>query len=294
MSERLVVIDGKSVFYRGYYAMPYLSTADGTPTGAVYGFAVMALEVIKNLKPDYVCVAWDKAKTNIRSRRELYPAYKGNRKPAPPDFYEQVPILHNLLDALGWPLYEMDDYEADDLMGAFAKQATEKGIETCLITSDLDVLQLVSPTTHIYTLKKGFSNIELFNLAHFEEKYSVGPHQWVDVKALKGDSSDNIPGVTGIGEKTALQLIDNYETLDGVYQHLEELKPAVRAKLVTHKDMAYLSQKLVTLMVDAPMQLDFEKARLQTAVRPELIETLRKLEFKNILRQAEAQMRAQS
>lgn len=294
MSERLVVIDGKSVFYRGYYAMPYLSTADGTPTGAVYGFAVMALEVIKNLKPDYVCVAWDKAKTNIRSRRELYPAYKGNRKPAPPDFYEQVPILHNLLDALGWPLYEMDDYEADDLMGAFAKQATEKGIETCLITSDLDVLQLVSPTTHIYTLKKGFSNIELFNLAHFEEKYSVGPHQWVDVKALKGDSSDNIPGVTGIGEKTALQLIDTYETLDGVYQHLEELKPAVRAKLETHKDMAYLSRKLVTLMVDAPMQLDFEKAKLQTAVRPELIEMLRKLEFKNILRQAEAQMRAQS
>lgn len=291
MSERLVIIDGKSVFYRGYYAMPFLSTNDGTPTGAVYGFAVMALEVIKNLKPDYVCVAWDKAKTNIRSRRELYPEYKANRKPAPPDFYEQVPILHNLLDALGWPLYELDDYEADDLMGAFARQATEKGIESCLITSDLDVLQLVSPTTHIYTLKKGFSNIELFNLAHFEEKYTVGPHQWIDVKALKGDSSDNIPGVTGIGEKTALQLIDSYETLDGVYEHLDELRPAVRKKLEANKDMAYLSKKLVTLMVDAPLQLDFDKARLNNnIVRPEFVAMLRKLEFKNILRQAEAQM----
>src|SRR6476659_11288481 len=116
--KKLVVIDGKSVFYRGYYAMPNLSTKDGRPTGGVYGFAVMALEVVKKLKPDYVCVAWDKTKTNIRARRELYPEYKANRKPAPPDFYVQVPILHELLEALGWPLYEADDLEADDLMGA--------------------------------------------------------------------------------------------------------------------------------------------------------------------------------
>lgn len=288
MSKRLVIIDGKSVFYRGYYAMPNLSTKDGTPTGGVYGFAVLALEIVKRLKPDYVCVAWDKSKTNIRSRRELYPAYKGNRKPAPPDFYEQIPVLHQLLESLGWPLYEADDYEADDIMGAFAKQAGKHDVESYLVTSDLDVLQLVNSHTHIYTLKKGLSNIELFNEAYFEEKYGVGAHQWVDVKALKGDSSDNIPGVAGVGEKTALQLIDKYETLDGVYEHLDELKPALRAKLEKDKEMAYLSKKLVTLIVDMPLQLDLKKAEIHDEIRPEFIAMLRKLEFRNLLRQAEA------
>lgn len=292
MSKRLVIIDGKSVFYRGYYAMPNLSTKDGTPTGGVYGFAVLALEVVKRLKPDYVCVAWDKSKTNIRSRLALYPQYKAGRKPPPPDFYEQIPVLHNLLDALGWPLYEADDYEADDLMGAFAKQAGQKGIESYLVTSDLDVLQLVNSHTHIYTLKKGLSNIELFNEASFKEKYGVDAHQWVDVKALKGDSSDNIPGVGGIGEKTALELIEKYKTLDGVYENIDLLKPALKAKLEKDKDMAYLSQKLVTLMVDAPIKLDLSKAKLQGGVTPEFAAMLRKLEFRTLLRQVESQLSA--
>ena len=287
MSKRLVVIDGKSVFYRGYYAMPNLSTKDGRPTGGVYGFATMALEIVKKLKPDYVAVAWDKRHTNIRSRLALYPQYKAGRKPAPEDFYDQADLLFELLESLGWPLYEADDYEADDLMGAFAKQAGKKGIESYLVTSDLDVLQLVNPHTHIYTLKKGFSNIELFNVASFEEKYGVGAHQWVDVKALKGDSSDNIPGVAGIGEKTALELIGKYETLDGVYAHLDEIKPAVRAKLEKDKDMAYLSKQLVTLLVDAPTQLDFDKAKRHDGVTPEFVAMLRKLEFRALLFQAE-------
>lgn len=290
MSKRLVIIDGKSVFYRGYYAMPNLSTKDGTPTGGVYGFAVLALEVVKRLKPDYVCVAWDKSQTNIRSRLALYPQYKAGRKAPPPDFYEQIPILHELLESLGWPLYEADDYEADDLMGAFAKQAGAKGIESYLVTSDLDVLQLVNQHTHIYTLKKGLSNIELFNETTFREKYGVDAHQWVDVKALKGDSSDNIPGVGGIGEKTALELITTYKTLDGVYEHLELLKPTVKAKLEKDRDMAYLSQKLVTLWVDAPVELDFEKAKLQDGVTLEFAAMLRKLEFRVLLRQVEAQL----
>jgi DNA polymerase-1 len=290
MTKRLVIIDGKSVFYRGYYAMPSLSTKDGTPTGGVYGFAVMALEVVKKLKPDYVCVAWDKRHTNIRKRLELYPQYKAGRKPAPPDFYEQIPLLYDMLDALGWPLYEADDYEADDLMGAFAKQAGAKGVESYLVSSDLDILQLVNEHTHIYTLKKGLSNIELFNVASFEEKYGVGAHQWIDVKALKGDSSDNIPGVAGVGEITALQLIKTYHTLDGVYEHIDELKGAVKEKLIRDKDMAYLSKQLVTLMVDAPTQIDLEAAKLHDGVTPEFVAFLRKYEFKNLLRQAEAGM----
>ncbi len=287
--KRLIIIDGKSVFYRGYYAMPNLSTKDGTPTGGVYGFAVLALEIVKRLKPDYVCVAWD-SKNNIRSRLALYPQYKAGRKPPPPDFYEQIPMLHQLLESLGWPIYEADDYEADDLMGAFAKQAGEKGIESYLVTSDLDVLQLVNAHTHIYTLKKGLTNIDLFNEASFREKYGVDAHQWIDVKALKGDSSDNIPGVAGIGEKTALELISQYKNLDGVYENLELIKPAVKAKLERDRDMAYLSQKLVTLMVDAPVMMDFDKAKLSDGLTPEFAAMLRKLEFRTLLLQAEAQL----
>src|SRR3954469_5122556 len=163
--KKLVIIDGKSVFYRGYYAMPNLSTKDGKPTGGVFGFATMALEVIRRLKPDYVAVAWDKPKTNIRKRVKLYPEYKAGRKPAPADFYEQVPILHELLQAFGWPLYEFDDYEADDIMGTLAVQATAQDIDTLLITSDMDMLQLVNDHVKVYALKTGLSNIELYSEA---------------------------------------------------------------------------------------------------------------------------------
>src|SRR3954453_16465472 len=171
--KKLAIIDGKSVFYRGYYAMPNLSTGDGVPTGGVFGFATMALELLKKLKPDYVAVAWDKPKTNIRKRVELYPEYKAGRKPAPPDFYAQVPILQELLEAFGWPLYELDDYEADDIMGALAVQASKKGLETLLVTSDLDMLQLVGEQVHVYALKTGLSNIELYSPKSFEAKYGL-------------------------------------------------------------------------------------------------------------------------
>ena len=212
--KKLVIIDGKSVFYRGYYAMPNLSTKDGTPTGGVYGFAIMALEVMKRLKPDYVAIAWDKPKTNIRKRLEMYPQYKAGRKPPPADFYEQIPVLHQLLDAFGWPLYELDDYEADDIMGALAVQAEAKGIEKILITSDLDMLQLISPMTKIYILKTGLSNIELYSPASFKAKYQLNIDQFLNLKALKWDASDNIPGVPCIGEKTAIDLLINFKTLD--------------------------------------------------------------------------------
>ena len=186
--KKLAIIDGKSVFYRGYYALPNLSTREGIPTGGVYGFTAMALELIKKLQPDYVAVAWDKPKTNIRARLKMYPEYKAGRKPAPPDFYAQIPLLHELLEAFGWPLYELDDYEADDIMGTLAKQATKKNIETMLVTSDLDVLQLVNSHTHVYALKKGFTNIEQFNPESFIAKYGIQPDQFLDLKALKGDS----------------------------------------------------------------------------------------------------------
>lgn len=289
--KKLAIIDGKSVFYRGYYAMPNLSTKDGTPTGGVYGFATMALEVIKRLKPDYVAVAWDKPKTNIRKRLELYPEYKAGRKPAPPDFYEQIPLLHELLQAFGWPLYELDDYEADDIMGTLAVQARARGLETMLITSDLDMLQLVNGNVRVYALKKGLSNIELYSPDSFRAKYGIDVHQFLDLKSLKGDSSDNIPGVPGIGEKGAIQLLQEYQTLDGVYDNLALIKESVRKKLEAGKELAYLSKKLAAIWTDAPLGLDLEAMDISDCQPAKILELLQRLEFRTLARQLPEVMR---
>ena len=290
--KKFVIIDGKSVFYRGYFAMPNLTTKDGTPTGGVFGFATMALEVIRRLKPDYVAVAWDKPKTNIRRRLELYPEYKAGRKPPPPDFYEQIPILQELLKAFGWPLYEMDDYEADDIMGTLALQATQKDIETLLVTSDLDMLQLIDPHVHVFVLKHGLSNIELYSPESFEAKYGLKAQQFLDFKALKGDSSDNIPGVPGIGEKTAIELLKQFETLDGVYENLPLIKQSIRAKLEAGKKMAELSKELARIWTDAPLKLNLTEVDGSKIQPAKLLELLQKLEFRTLARQLPEVMQA--
>ncbi|MBP7834943.1 DNA polymerase I [Candidatus Saccharibacteria bacterium] len=283
-NKKLVLIDGKSVFYRGYYAMPNLSTKDGTPTGGVYGFAMLSLEVIKRLKPDYVAVAWDKPKTNIRKRLEIYPEYKAGRKPAPPDFYVQIPILHELLESLGWPLYELDDYEADDIMAGFAKKADKLGLETILITSDLDALQCISDHTKVFALKNGLSNIEEFHPESFTAKYGLRPDQFLDLKALQGDSSDNIPGVAGVGAKTASALLQKYETIDGIYENIELISGSAHDKLLAGKESAYMSKKLATLFLDAPLELDLDAMDVHKFDGVRLRQNLEKLEFRAILR----------
>lgn len=283
--KKFVIIDGKSIFYRGYFAMPNLATKDGTPIGGVYGFAVLALEVIKKLKPDYVAVAWDKPKTNVRKRVAMYPEYKAGRKPPPPDFYEQIPVLHELLQAFGWPLYELDDYEADDIMGTLAVQAKEKGLETLLITSDLDMLQLINGNVKVYALKTGLSNIELYSPKSFEAKYGIEVDQFLDLKSLKGDSSDNIPGVPGVGEKGAVELLTQYKTLDGVYDNLALVKDSLRKKLEAGKDLAYLSKELARIWTDAPIALNLSEVD-GSKIQPEkVLEMLQKLEFKSLERQ---------
>ena len=291
MTKRLVIIDGKSVFYRGYYAMPNLSTADGTPTGGVYGFAALALELFKKLKPDYVCVAWDKPKTNIRKRLEIYPEYKAGRKPAPADFYAQIPILHELLQAFGWPLYELDDYEADDIMATLAKKASDKGIETCLITSDLDALQAINPLVHVYALKKGLTNIDLFKPESFTEKYGIRVDQFLDLKALKGDSSDNIPGAPGIGEKTAIQLLQQFDTIDNLYENLWQVKDSLRRKLEDGRELVEMSKKVAELWFDAPVELNLDDMNAHDLDTAALKELLTHLEFRSLLRNLPEHMR---
>lgn len=293
--KRLVIIDGKSVFYRGYYAMPNLSTADGTPTGGVYGFATLSLELIKRLNPDYICVAWDKPKTNIRRRLAIYPDYKAGRKPAPADFYAQIPILHELLAAFGWPLYEFDDYEADDIMATLDAQAEEYGdIETYLITSDLDALQILDKNTYLYALKKGLSNIDKFDVAEFEKRYGIRIDQFLDLKSLKGDSSDNIPGVPGVGEKTAVQLLQQFDTLDGVYEHLDQIKESIRKKLELGKESAYMSKELAKLFTDAPVKLDLSAMDVNKLDVEKLRTLLEKLEFRSLLNNLPQYMKGDS
>ena len=282
-AKRFVVIDGKSVFYRGYYALPYLSTKEGIATGGVFGFATMAFEVLRRLKPDYVAVAWDKPKTNIRKRLELYPEYKAGRKPAPADFYQQIPILKQLLDALGWPLYELDDYEADDIMGTLAVQAKGQEIETMVITSDLDMLQIIDDKVHVYALKTGLTNIELYSPKTFETKYHLKVNQFLDYKAMRGDSSDNIPGIPGIGEKGATELLQKFGSLDGIYDNLELIKDSLKNKLINGKDSAYLSKELARIWTDAPLKLNIPEIDGSKIKPKEVIQILEELEFKSLL-----------
>lgn len=263
--------------------MPGLSTKDGTPTGGVYGFTMLSMEVIKKLQPDYVAVAWDKPKTNIRKRLEIYPEYKAGRKPAPPDFYTQIPILHDLLDALGWPMYELDDYEADDIMAGLAKKANEQGIEVVLVTGDYDSLQLLNNLTHVYLPQKGFS-IDLFKEEAFETKYGIKVNQFLDYKSLVGDSSDNIPGVPGIGAVAAKNLLDAHTTLDGIYENIELISGAVQKKLIAGKESAYLSKELATLFYDAPIALDLKAMDVHKFDVEALRAKLEALEFKSLLR----------
>lgn len=285
-----VLIDGKSLFYRGYYAMPHLSTVDGRPTGGVYGFASLALELVRQLRPDYVAVAWDKAKTNIRRRRAIYPEYKANRHPAPPDFYQQIPILRQLLEALGWPFYEVDDYEADDIIGTLSKQANRAGIHTVIASSDLDMLQLIDDDTEVYALKKGLSSIDRFDVKAFQAKYGIRVDQFLDLKSLKGDSSDNIPGVPGVGEKTAVALLQKYHDLDGVYAHLDEITGAAQRKLADGKTSAYMSRELVQIQCDAPIPLDLQAADVSKLDRHKLRRLLLDLQFTSLLRRLPADM----
>ncbi|MDO4901975.1 MAG: DNA polymerase I [bacterium] len=289
--KRLVIIDGKSVFYRGYYAMAGLSTSDGTPTGGVYGFASLAFEVIRKLKPDYVVVAWDKKGTSISRRLEIFPEYKAGRKKSPDDFYEQIPVLHDFLATLGWPLLECDGYEADDILGTLSQKANQQGIESCLITSDLDMLQLIDHDTKVFAMKRGFSQIEEFDLEYFEQKYGLKQAQFLDLKALQGDSSDNIPGVPGIGPKTATALLREFFTLEGIYENLDKIKPAWRAKLEAGRDSAFMSKKLAEIWLDAPVELDLEAADIRNFNYPLVLETLKKLEMPSLILKIPAEMK---
>lgn len=281
--KRLAVIDGKSVFYRGYYAMPGLALPDGTPTGGVFGFTSIAIELIKKLEPDYVAVAWDIKGTSAAKRLEIFDGYKAGRTKPQDDFYAQLPILREVLEAFNWPLYELDQYEADDIMGTFAAQAKEEGIETCLVTGDYDLLQLIDDNTGVYITRTGSTDLVRYDDAAFEEKYGIKVNQFVDYKALVGDSSDNIPGVPKIGPKAAQTLLTTYGDLDGIYAHTDDLKGAQQKNIVDGKESAYMSQKLAQIFTDAPIKIDWEEASIERTRVDKVLEVLRKYQFHSLI-----------
>lgn len=281
--DNLVIIDGKSVFYRGYYAMGRLSLPDGTPTGGIYGFAAMLIEIIEKLKPEYIAVAWDKPKTNIRSRRAIYPDYKANRKPAPADFYIQIPYLLELLRAFHIPLYEFDDYEADDIIGTLARRAAASNITTQIISGDLDMLQIVDENIEMYQMRRGFTDVAKFDIAAIEAKYDLRKDQFLDLKSIKGDSSDNIPGVPGIGEKGAVKLLQEYGSLDGVYANIDKITGATKTKLEQGKELAYISRDLARIKFDAPLDFDPKATCLADFDPQDVVDKLKALQFNSLI-----------
>lgn len=265
--------------------MGALSLPDGTPTGGVYGFAAIAMEIVRKLDPTKVVVAWD-SRSSTSKRRALYPEYKAGRVKPGEDFYAQIPLLEELVHDLGWSFVELPDYEADDIIGTLSREADAAGDwETFIISSDLDMLQIVDENTHMWRILKGFTNIEQIDIPEIEAKYGIKKSQFLDLKSLKGDSSDNIPGVPGIGEKTAAKLLDDYGSLDGIYQHLDEIKGATRTKLEAGKESAELSRTLARIMFDAPVDL----AALPDFVfdKAQVIAGLKKLAFNSLIRKVE-------
>lgn len=281
--KKLVIIDGKSVFYRGYYAMGNLATSKGEPTSGVYGFAVIAMEIVRNIQPDRVVVAWDKARTSTAKRLAIFKDYKAGRVRPPEDFYAQIPLLRELISALSWGFMEVDEYEADDIIGTLARQADEAGdYMTYIVSSDLDMLQIVNENTKMYRILRGFSDLEEMDIPAVEEKYGILKSQFLDLKALKGDNSDNIPGVPGIGEKTAVKLLNEYGSLEGIYAHIEEISGATQKKLIAGKESAEMSLKLAKIMTDAPVKLsDVPALKLDFS---RISEVFKRLEFNNLLK----------
>ncbi len=281
--KKLVIIDGKSVFYRGYYAMGNLATSKGEPTSGVYGFAVIAMEIVRNIQPDQVVVAWDKARTSTAKRLAIFKDYKAGRVRPPEDFYAQIPLLRELISALSWGFMEVDEYEADDIIGTLARQANEAGdYMTYIVSSDLDMLQIVDENTKMYRILRGFSDLEEMDIPAIEEKYGILKSQFLDLKALKGDNSDNIPGVPGIGEKTAVKLLNEYGSLEGIYAHIEEISGATQKKLIAGNESAEMSLKLAKIMTDAPVKLsDIPALKLDFS---RISEVFKRLEFNNLLK----------
>lgn len=276
--EKLVLIDGNSLLNRAFYATPVFTTKDGKPTNGVFGFIKLLLKIISDKKPTHMAVAFDVHAPTFRHME--YPDYKAGRKPMPEDLALQFPILKKVLKAMGVCICELPGYEADDIIGTLAKRFD---ILTYIYTGDRDSYQLVDQTTTVCYTKRGVSDLLELSAANFKDEIGLTPCQIIDLKALMGDKSDNIPGVAGVGEKSAYTLLADYETLDGIYAHIDEIKGALQKKLLEHRETAYFSHRLATIFTSVPLDISLADCLLRSPFPASLKDCFAELEFKSLL-----------
>ena len=284
MSEKIVLIDGHSILNRAFYGLPDLTNSEGLHTNAVYGFLTILFKILEEEEPEYLTVAFDVHAPTFRHK--MYGEYKGTRKPMAEELRQQVPVIKEVLKAMGIRILEQAGLEADDLIGTLAKRSEEKGLEVSVISGDRDLLQLATEHVKIRIpkTKEGRTEVEDYYSSDVRERYQVTPAEFIDLKALMGDTADNIPGVPSIGEKTATKIITEYHSIENAYAHADEVKPPRASKaLKEHWDLAVLSKTLATIEVNAVFDYDFAQARLGNIYTEEAYGYFQRLQFKNLL-----------
>jgi len=283
MGSLVMLVDGHSLAYRAYYALlrQGLQTRKGEPTHAVYGFTSMLLKVWREHRPDYMAVAFDVGRT---FRHEAFAEYKATRAERPSDFDTQLARIRQIIEAFAIPILAVEGYEADDVIGTAARQALERGMEVLIVTGDTDTFQLIRPGIRVLTSRRHFDDIVIYDVQAIRERYGLEPHQLVDLKALTGDPSDNVPGVRGIGERTATELLKRYGSLENIYAHLDEIQPErVRRLLEAGREQAFLSKELVRIRTDAPIAVDWEACRVGRYDREAVLALFQELEFRSLI-----------
>ncbi len=284
MDKKLVLIDGHSILFRAFYGLPDMTTSKGEHTNAILGFLSILYKILDEEKPQYLAVAFDTHHPTFR--HDMFTEYKGTRKPMPEELREQVPVMKDVLRAMNVVVIEKPGFEADDVLGTLATQAEKEGYNVSLVSGDRDLLQLASKKIKIRIpkTKRTGTEIEDYLAEDVQEKYNVTPKQFIDLKGLMGDASDNIPGVPGVGEKTAGKLIGQYHTMENLYEHIEELKPGkVTSSLIENKDLAFLSKELATICTDCDLDINIQDAVLDNLYNEEVYKWFKNLEFKSFL-----------
>ncbi|MDM5200046.1 DNA polymerase I [Fictibacillus enclensis] len=282
MANKLVLIDGNSIAYRAFFALPLLNNDKGVYTNAVYGFTTMLLRILEDEKPSHVLVAFDAGKTTFRHK--TFEDYKGGRQKTPSELSEQFPLIRQLLDGFGIKRYELESYEADDIIGTLSKQAAEGDWDVNVYTGDKDLLQLVTENVKVTLTRKGISEVEAYDLKQVKEKYGLTPHQIIDMKGLMGDPSDNIPGVPGVGEKTAIKLIKQFGSLEQTLDSIDQVSGAkLKEKLSDNRDQALMSKELATITHEAPIEVSLKDAVYQGYEAERLLPLFKDLGFNSLL-----------
>jgi len=284
--EKLLLLDGNSLAYRAFFALPLLTNDSGIHTNAVYGFTTMLQRILEEEQPTKILVAFDAGKTTFR--HETFTEYKGGRQKTPPELSEQFPYLRKLIDAYGIKQYELELYEADDIIGTLAKEASSQDIDVIIVSGDRDLTQLATEQVTVYITKKGITEIEKNTPAYIEEKYGLTPSQIIDMKGLMGDASDNIPGVPGVGEKTAVKLLKEHGSVESLYKAMDTLKASkMKEKLVANEEQAIMSKKLATIFTDVPIEVALADLAYNGPNEEELINVWRELGFKSLLEKSD-------